>query len=122
MFDAKEDLPRAQALADILCGAARSDDELDPDEAEAIRVELKNLLHLDLLPPELERHVRTFSPGRFDLATALTRLHLSDLGHKKALMRSVRTILKADGIMRETEREFFARLGQTLRIAPSDLD
>lgn len=122
MFDADEDLPRAVALAEVLCGAAQIDDELDPDEATAIDGELQRLLGRADLPSELARRVRTFDRRRFDLIDSLTRLRLSDLSHKKALMRSVRTILKADAIMRETERDFFARLAHTLRLNPSDID
>jgi uncharacterized tellurite resistance protein B-like protein len=122
MFDAKEDLPRAKALADILCGAAEIDDELDPDEAEALYAELRSLLGLATLPPELERHVRRFDRNRFELVDTLQRLRLSDLAHKKALLRSVRAVIKADSILRETERDYFARLAHVLRVAPSDID
>lgn len=113
---------RVQALAEILCGAAQIDDELDPDESEAINVELRALLALESLSPELARSVRTFSRSRFDMVDAVSRLRLSDLAHKKVLMRSVRTILKADSIYRDTERDYFTRLGQLLRVAPSDVD
>lgn len=122
MFDAKDDLPRARALADILCGAAQVDDELDPDELAALHAELCALLGLSALPPELERHVRNFNRERFDLIDTLQCLRLSDLTQKKALMRSVRTIIKADAITRETERDYFARLAHTLRISPTDID
>lgn len=122
MFDADQDLPRAVALAEILCAAAQVDDELDPDEITAIEDELVRLLGRTDLPDEVARIVRTFNRRRFDLVDALTRLRLSDLSHKKALMRSVRTVLKADAIMRETERDFFARLAHTLRLNPQDID
>jgi len=122
MFDADQDLPRAVALAEILCAAAQVDDELDPDEIIAIEDELVRLLGRTDLPDEVARIVRTFNRRRFDLVDALTRLRLSDLSHKKALMRSVRTVLKADAIMRETERDFFARLAHTLRLNPQDID
>lgn len=122
MFDVAEDIPRAKALAEILCGAAHADDELDPDEAEAIRVELCRLLDVPAVHPDVEKHVRTFSRTRFDLIDALQRLRLSDLGHKKALMRSVRSVIKSDAIMRETERDYFAKLAHSLRLAPQDID
>lgn len=122
MFDADQDLPRAVALAEVLCAAAQIDDELDPDEATAIEEELMRLLDRTDLPDELARLVRAFDPRRFDLVDALTRLRLADLSHKKALLRSVRTIIKADAITRETERDFFARLAHTLRLNPQDID
>lgn len=122
MFDVTADIARAQALAEILCGAAQIDGELDPDEAVAVDAELKSLLKLDALPPDLQRHVRSFNRTRFDMVDTLMRLRLNDLTHKKALMRSVRTIIKADAIMRDVERDYFARLAQTLRVAPSDID
>lgn len=117
-----KELARAQALAEVLCAAAQVDDELDPDEGEAIDVELRTLLGLEALPPELARHVRTFSRSRFELVDTLTRLRLSDLVHKKALMRSVRAVLKADSVYRDTERDYFAKLAHTLRISPTDID
>jgi hypothetical protein len=122
MFDAKDDIPRAQALAEILCGAAQVDDELDPDEALAVGDALRSLLGLTTLPPEVERHVRSFKPQGFDVAGALGRLRLSELAHKKALLRSVRSILKADGIMRDTERDYMSRLASILRLNASDID
>ena len=122
MFDVAGDIPRAKALAEILCGAAHADDELDPDEADQIRAELRGLLGVTDVHPDVDKHVRMFSRSRFDLIDALTRLRLSDLAHKKALMRSVRSVLKADAIMRETERDYFARLAHTLRLAPADID
>ena len=122
MFDAKADIPRAQALAEILCGAAQVDDELDPDEASAIQDEMRALLEIAGLPPEVDRHIRTFNRKGFDVVGALGRLRLSDTAHKKALMRSVRAIIKSDGITRETETDYFAKLAQVLRIAASDID
>ena len=122
MFDVTADIARAQALAEILCGAAQIDGELDPDEAVAVDAELKSLLELDALPEALARHVRLFNRNRFDLVDTLTRLRLNDLAHKKALLRSVRAILKADAIMRDVERDYFARLAHTLRLNPSDID
>lgn len=122
MFDAAADSARAFALAEILCGAAQIDGELDPDEAVAVASELKSLLKLDALPEDLQRHVRLFNRNRFDMVDTLMRLRLNDITHKKALMRSVRAILKADAIMRDVERDYFARLAQTLRMAPSDID
>jgi len=113
---------RALALAEVLCGAAQVDDELDPDESETVHLELRTLLGLETLPPELTRHVRTFSRSRFDLVDALSRLRLSDLAHKKALMRSVRAVLKADAVYRDTERDYFQRLAHTLRLSPTDID
>lgn len=122
MFDADQDLPRAVALAEVLCAAAQIDDELDPDEVTAIEEELMRLLGRTDLPDELARLVRNFDRRRFDLVDTLMRLRLSDLSHKKALLRSVRTIIKADAITRETERDFFARLAHTLRLNPQDID
>lgn len=121
-LDLVKESSRVQALIEILCGAAQVDDELDPDESEAIHVELRSLLGLATLTPELQRAVRTFNRARFELVDACSRLRLSDLAHKKLLMRSVRTVLKADSIYRDTERDYFARLGQTLRVAPNDID
>jgi len=66
--------------------------------------------------------VRTFNRSRFEMVETLTRLRLSDLVHKKALMRSVRAVLKADSVYRDTERDYFAKLAHTLRISPTDID
>lgn len=116
-----DELVRAKALADLLCGAAMVDDELDPDESEVILVELRRLLVRATLPPDLEKHVRLFDRRRFDMVDACTRLRVVDSAHKKAVMRSVRAVIKADSIMRETERKYFERLGSILRVA-TDLD
>jgi|GEM_PF-3943964 len=121
-IDLANEAGRVLALAEVLCGAAQIDDELDADESEAVQLELSTLLGLAALSPELARVVRTFNGNRFDLVDTLSRLRLSDLAHKKLLMRSVRTVLKADSIYRDTERDYFARLGQVLRIAPNDID
>lgn len=116
-----DELVRAKALADLLCGAAMVDDELDPDESEVIFVELRRLLSLKAVPPALEKHVRQFDRRRFDAVEACTRLRIVDAAHKKAVMRAVRAVIKADSVMRETERDYFERVAGILRVA-KDID
>jgi len=116
-----DEIVRAKALADLLCGAAMVDDELDSDESEVIYVELRRLLTTTTLPPELEKHVRSFDRRRFDMVEACTRLRVVDAAHKKAVMRAVRAVIKADAILRETERDYFDRLAGILRVA-KDID
>jgi len=77
------ELARAQALVEILCAAAQVDDELDPDEGEAIDVQLRPLLGLEVLPPGLPRHVPTFTPLHPALGQTAPRIHHPHPVHKK---------------------------------------
>ena len=117
---APDNIPRAKALAEVLCAAAYSDDDLDPDEREAVKKELAALL--GPLHPEVETHVDRFDPRHFDLTAALTRVHASALDEKRAVMRGVRSIIRADGAVREVESNFLAKVGAFLRIPPADID
>lgn len=115
-----DNIPRAKALAELFCAAAFSDDDLDPDERDAVRKELTVLL--GRLPPEVDDHVAHFKPRGFDMSAVLTRIHPSGLDEKRAVMRGVRAIIKADGAVREVESDFLARVGQFLRVPPNDID
>jgi hypothetical protein len=95
-------------------------DDLDPDEREAVKRELAALL--GPLHPDVETHVDRFHPRGFDLSAVLTRIHASAVDEKRAVMRSVRSIIKADGAVREIESNFLAKVGAFLRIPPTDID
>ena len=117
---APDNIPRAQALAELLCAAAYSDDELDADERDAVKKELAALL--GPLHPDVETHVDRFDRRRFELTAVLTRINASGVDEKRAVMRGVRSIIKADGAVREVESNFLAKVGHLLRIPPNDID
>ncbi len=117
---APDNIPRALALAELLCAAAYSDDDLDPDEREAVKRELAALL--GPLHPDVETHVDRFQPRNFDLSAVLTRIHASAVDEKRAVMRGVRSIIRADGAVREVESNFLARVAAFLRIPITDID
>jgi hypothetical protein len=115
-----DNLPRAFAVADLFCAAAWSDDDLDSDERDQVRKELTVLL--GRLPPEVDEHIVRFSRRGFDLMATLTRIHPSGVDEKRALMRGVRAVIKADGALRETEAGFLAQVGHALRVPVNDID
>lgn len=115
-----DNLPRAIAVAELFCAAAWSDDDLDSDERDQVRKELTVLF--GRLPPEVDEHVGRFVPRGFDLKATLTRIHPSGLDEKRALMRGVRAVIKADGAVRETEAGFLATVGHVLRLPVTDID
>lgn len=115
-----DNLPRALAVAELFCAAAWSDEDLDADERDQVRKELTVLL--GRLPPELDEFVGRYSPRGFDLAVTLTKIHPSGVDEKRALMRGVRAVLKADGAVRETEAGFLSKVGHALRVPVNDID
>ena len=115
-----DNLPRAFAIAELFLAAAWSDDDLDTDERDAVRKELTTLL--GHLPPEVDEHVARHRSHGFDLMATLTKIHPSGLDEKRALMRGVRAVIKADGAVREIESGFLAKVGHALRLPVNDID
>lgn len=109
-----DDLPRATALADILCGAATADGHFDPSEHVVVDAMIMKVLGVGVLPESVHAHVRAFDPTRFDLMTALDTLALKTERDKKALLQVVTDIVHADERVSESERNFVTRLGLLL--------
>ena len=109
-----DDLPRASALADILCGAATADGHFDPSEHVVVGAMIMKVLGVGSLPESVEAHVRAFDPARFDLAAALDALALKTDREKKALLQVVTDLVEADAQVADSERAFVNRLGLLL--------
>jgi hypothetical protein len=115
-----DDLPRAKALTELLCAAAAADDDIDPDELDTIRDELRRIL--GRVPPEVESHMKSFSKRGFDLAAVLTRAAPAGLDDKRSVLRAIRAIIKSDGALRDVESTFFERVASLLRLPTNDID
>lgn len=108
------DIPRATALADIMCGAATADGTVDEAELVVVDAMLMKVLGVAELPADLKAHVRAFNRKRFDLEAALLKLSLSTDKEKKALVQVVTDIVEADTKVTKGEKTFVKRLGSLL--------
>jgi len=116
-----DDMPRALALADIMCGAALADGNFDVSERIVALAMLMKVLGVTQLPAEVEAHVNAFDRGRFNLAAAIKRLDLESDKEKRSLLKVVADIVKADTKVEKTERTFVTRLGKVLGIPANEM-
>jgi len=108
------DLPRAAALADILCGAASADGHVAHDERVVVSAMLMKVLGVSELPAEVEARVMAFDPRAFDLDGALAQLALTTDRDRRSLAQVVKDIVEVDAHVADAERAFVARLDALL--------
>lgn len=108
------DLPRATALADILCGAASADGHVAHDERIVVSAMLMKVLGVSQLPAEVEAHVMAFDPRTFDLEGALAKLALTSDRDRRSLAQVVKDIVEVDAQVADAERAFVTRLDALL--------
>lgn len=112
-----EDVPRANALAEVLAGAALADGSFADEERVVVGAMLMKVLGVSELPSEVESHIASFSPEDFDLAGAIARLGLDNDRDKKALVKVVADVVGADAVVDEGEKVYVARLAALLGVA-----
>jgi uncharacterized tellurite resistance protein B-like protein len=111
-----DDVPRAKALADVLCGAALSDGGFADEERVVVGAMLMKVLGVSQLPGEVSGHIGAFSPENFDLMSAVARLGLESERDKKALVKVVSDIVAADAVVQDTEKAYLERLASLLGV------
>lgn len=112
-----DDVPRAKALADVLCGAALSDGGFAEEERVVVGAMLMKVLGVSELPAEVSGHIGAFAPGGFDLKDAVKRLGLESERDKKALVKVVTDIVAADEVVQDAEKAYLERLANLLGVA-----
>ena len=116
-----EDIPRALALADVLCGAGSADSQFDESERIIVGAMLMKVLGVTSLPAAVEAHLQAFDADRLNLVDAIARLGLESDREKKSLLKVVADIVKADEKIDKSERNFVTRLGKALGVHAADV-
>ncbi len=111
-----DDVPRAQALADVLAGAALSDGSFADEERVVVGAMLMKVLGVSELPDEVTAHIATFAPESFDLVDAVGRLRLENERDKKALVKVVSDVIAADEVVEATEKQYLDELAKVLGV------
>ncbi len=116
-----DDIPRAQALADILCGAALSDGDFAAEEQVVVGGMLMKVLGLSELPRDVADHIAGFDALTFSLVDAVGRLALTSDRDRKAVLKVVVDILEADGVLEGGELDYVKQLAALLDVNLSDV-
>lgn len=109
-----EDLPRAMALSEVLCGAACADSSFDDSERVIVGAMLMKVLGTTELPPEIVSQLAAFDADKLNLVDAVARLGLENDRDKKALVKVVAEIVKADDKIDKAERGYISRLAKAI--------
>lgn len=116
-----QDIPRALALAEILCGAGHADEDFEASERIVVGAMLMKVLGVTQLPPEVSTFIDTFDAAKLNLVDACARLELASDRDKKSLVKVVADIVKADDKIDRSERGFVTRLGKALGLPASEV-
>lgn len=87
---------RIELVADILMGAAYTDNHLHGDEKAAINELLKGLIKEPSLPEKLRARIEAFSPKSFDLEAVAEAFARDTTEQKRALLQLVVAVNDAD--------------------------
>ena len=87
---------RIELVADILMGAAYTDNHLHGDEKTVIKGLLESLISEESLPPKLVARIEAFSPKSFDLESAAEAFADDSNEQKRALLQLVVAVNDAD--------------------------
>jgi len=115
-----QDIPKARALSDILCGAAMADGVVSDNEQVVVRAMLLKVLGAQVLPAEVESHLAAFDASRFDMAASLAILGLDAPRDRKAVLKVAADIVKADQVLESAERDYLHALAGALGLDFAD--
>ena len=107
-------------IADVLLGAAYADGALDAAELLEARRILADLHHGTELPAEVERHITSFDPSKFDLASAAAAFKNDSPQRKRRLLEMVATMREADGEFDFAEDDYLCALGDAIGVPRED--
>ena len=114
------DLPRAKALSNILCGAAMADGVFEDEEKVVVRAMLLKVLGASELPPEIETHLNGFTAASLNLPHDINVLGPENERSKKDLMGVTADVVKADRQMEPTELAYLESLATALGLDFAD--
>lgn len=113
----RDDPDRLDALADILCGAAASDEHVAAQELEVVRTRLARLLDVTELPEAVHARLARFDPRGFDLPGAVERLGLDTEEDREAVLAAALDVIVADRFVDMGEYGYVAELADLFGLA-----
>jgi uncharacterized tellurite resistance protein B-like protein len=108
------DIPKAKALSDLLCGAATAYGSFAEEERVVVRAMLLKVLGANALPDEVEAHLQRFDPAAFNLRMSLDILAPANERDRKGILKVAADIVKADQVIESAERDYIIRLADAL--------
>ena len=107
-------------LADLLMGAAYSDEKLDGREVDTVREKLATWLEVDEIPEKLQERLDAFDPKSFNLDVTASLLHLDDQAQAYKVLELVAAVNEADGELDLAEDQYLQSLATVLGLAESE--
>ncbi|MBW2525137.1 MAG: TerB family tellurite resistance protein [Deltaproteobacteria bacterium] len=111
---------RNELIADLLMGAAFSDDKLEGVEYEAVKKALALAMRVDEIPPVLAARLEWFQPAEFDLGAAVRELALETTADKRQLLELIVLVQEADEVIDLDEDAYLRRVAEAMGLAPED--
>jgi len=115
-----DDLPRAKALSNILCGAAMADGDFEDEERVIVRAMLMKVLGASELPAEVEAHLAAFSAVTLDIHADIKTLAPETSRERKTLLKVTADVMKADSQMEPAERVYLEAVAAALGLDFAD--
>jgi len=105
---------RIMVITDLLLGAAYADQKLAGKEEEAVRKLLGELLESPKLPDDVDKRIKTFPAGSFDLAKTAADFGKDPPIKKRKLLELVSAVNDADDEVDLDEDEYLVKLAKAL--------
>lgn len=115
-----DDLPRAKALSNILCGAAMADGVFEDEERVIVHAMLLKVLGASELPAEVAAHLAAFSAETFDISSDIEILAPETARDRKAILKVTADIVTADRQMEPAERVYLHKMADALGLDFAD--
>ena len=101
-------------VTDLLLGAVYADEKLEGKEEAAVRKLLGELLGNEKLPDDVDKRIKTFPAGSFDLAKTAEDFSSDPPIKKRKLLELVAAVRDADEEIDLAEDEYMQKLGAAL--------
>lgn len=111
---------RILIITDLLLGAAYADQKLAGSEEKAVRELLGKLLGEGKLPPEVEKRIKTFPAGTFELDVAAADFSKDPPMQKRKLLELVAAVRDADDEIDLSEDDYLKNLAVALDMKTSE--
>jgi hypothetical protein len=105
---------RIDTVADLLMAGAHADAHFSGEEKGVVRHLLREILGAPALPPELERRIDGFDPGKFDLAAACACFTGDPPDTKRRLLELLAAVHAADSEYDLAEDAFVQKVGAAI--------
>lgn len=116
--DTLENMDSIRPIADLMMGAAYSDDHFCEHEEITVRRLLCRLLGTNDLPEELQQHIAAFKPDEFDLETSVEAFAARSRTTRRRLLELVREVCDSDATYALPEERYMLDIVASLAIDP----